>query len=325
MTKHLPEQLTLFQDIAIPSDTEREDSFHKVVWSYSRRSTFEQCSRKYYNTYFGGNKHTAHQESTKADLHFLKGLSNRFERTGSLVHLAIQQYFRAAQQGRFWDTQRLSRFACKIFQADRAYSRTYPDGTAVRGQKYPPTLLREYHYRQPDAEILCQEAEERLVDALHAFATDSQFAAFRIAGTRPDALIERLFTLSGFPCKVTGKIDLAFRQESQIIIVDWKLGESNGMGSNSLQLATYALWSIDSFGCTPDHLRVCKAHLGSRDVIDFEATEYYLAMARGCIVQDIERMAALQEYGQQGIAESFTPCLQPRICHQCVFERLCYA
>ncbi len=325
MSKQTVEQLTMFQDLAISPDSMQENVVYKVVWSYSRRSMLEQCARKYYNAYFGSNKRTAQQESAKTELHFLRGLSNRFERTGALAHLAIKQYFQHAQQGRFWDAQNLITFARKIFQEDRAYSRTYPDGTDVHGQKYPPTLLREYHYRQPDADTICQDAEERLVEGLRAFATDSQFALFRIEGARPTALIEYSFTLANFPYKVTGQIDLAFRQDNQVTIVDWKLGSSDGTGYNSLQLATYALWSMEYFACTPDQLRVCKAHLGSRDVVDFEVTEYHLAMARGCILQDIERMVALQKYGQQGLAAPFTPCLQPRVCHQCVFERLCYA
>jgi hypothetical protein len=186
-------------------------------------------------------------------------------------------------------------------------------------------LLREYHYHQPDADVLCREAEDRLVDGLRTFITDSQFAEFRLGGSQPDALVEHSFGLTGFPCKVTGQIDLFFRQDNTMVIVDWKLGPSDGTGYNSLQLATYALWAIDYFGCSPEQIRVCKAHLCSHNIVDFEASEDHLAMARGCILQDIERMAPLQPYGHQGIAETFTPCLQQSICHQCAFERLCYA
>jgi hypothetical protein len=34
-------------------------------------------------------------------------------------------------------------------------------------------------------------------------------------------------------------------------------------------------------------------------------------------------MAALHKYGTDGVAEAFSPCLQPAICSGCAFQRAC--
>jgi hypothetical protein len=70
-----------------------------VEWSYSRRSTLEQCPRKYYFDYYGSALHRAASDPQKARLRGLKKLQNRHERAGEIVHQVIADYFRKAQQG----------------------------------------------------------------------------------------------------------------------------------------------------------------------------------------------------------------------------------
>lgn len=318
------EQLSMFAD-EDEEQPDRRTNLQGIAWSHSRRSTLEQCARRYYNEYFGANKRTAKQELSKEQLHFLKGLANRHERTGSILHLAIKSYFRKAQQGRPWNVTALVDWAQGIFREDQRFSQMHPDGPIHTGEQYPPALLREYHYRQPDANVLCQAAEERLVTALSAFGNDPRFEQFRRAGAMPSALIEQKLNLSSFPCKVGGIIDLAFERADGVTIIDWKLGAGDGTGNDSLQLAVYSLWAIKHFGCTPEQLHVCKVHLSSCEIVDFEVNAEVLIAARGRILQDAERMMAIQDYGERGIADAFTPCFQPNICGICVFERECYA
>jgi CRISPR/Cas system-associated exonuclease Cas4 (RecB family) len=123
---------------------------------------------------------------------------------------------------------------------------------------------------------------------------------------------------------VSGKIDLAFADSMRVTVVDWKLGESEGGGDDSLQLALYGMWALEHFGCNVEDLRICKAYLSSGDIVDFLIDQPLITAARARIQQDIERMAALHDYGQHGIAEAFTPCFQLAICRMCAFEKVCY-
>jgi hypothetical protein len=318
------QQLSLLMD-EDEEPPDRRQGLQAIPWSHSRRSTLEQCLKRYYNEYFGANKRTAKRETAKEQLHFLKGLANRYERTGTILHLAIKSYFRKAQQGQPWNAADLVNWAQRIFRTDQKFSQSHPDGPIHSDERYPPVLLREYHYRQPGADALCLAAAERMANALSAFATDPRFEQFRRAGAMPNALIEHDLKLQNFPCKVGGKIDLAFEHAEGVTVVDWKLGEGDGMGNDSLQLAVYGLWASIHYGCAPDQLRICKVYLSSREIVDFAVTADVLAAARGRILQDAERMLVLQDYGERGIADAFTPCYQPNVCGMCPFERDCYA
>lgn len=315
-------QLSLFGDESLQASP--KEAISEMTWSYSRRSILEQCNRRYYYEYFGANKRIAKQEADKDRLHFLKQLKNRYLRTGEILHLVIGTYFRKAQIGERWDADRLVGWALDILGADQLYSQNYPN-SELPDTRFPPTLLREYYYDLPNADLLISEAQERLVNALQSFANSELYGEFRQAGSMNGALIEKHFRLSELPCLVRGQIDLAYRTEESVTVVDWKLGTGDGTGDNSLQLAAYALWALERYGCDPSMLQVYKAHLTSNDIVSFRADAEVLAAAQARIVQDAERMVALQEYGVRASVEAFTPCWKPMVCRECQYERVCYA
>jgi len=299
-----------------------------LTWSHARRSTLERCCLQYYFDYFGANKRTAKADPAKEELHLLKSVASRHERTGWILHLVIAWYLRESQRGAGPDVERLTRWARQLFESDRTYSRLHPDGGDVdSATKYPAALLREYHYRHPDAEQLCDEAEERLITAVHSFATDPLYAQFRVGGSSPEALIEHAIKLPAglLPCKVDGRIDLAYGDPGSATIVDWKLGDASGVGDESLQLAVYALWAVTCFGCDPASLRICRVHFGSHEIADFHFDAGVLADAQARITQDAMRMAAMEGYGRAGVAEAFTPCALPGVCNGCRYQRACPA
>jgi hypothetical protein len=222
-----------------------------------------------------------------------------------------------------WDADRAEGWARRIFADDQAYSRDNPDGGNRPDVAFPPVLLQEYHLRLPDADALCAEATERLATGLRSFLTDERYRPFRVAGSRAGALIEEHISLHDFPCRIDGRVDLAYQHGESVTVVDWKLGVKDGTGDDSLQLAVYALWAIDRFDCSPEHLRICKVHLGSGDIIDFRVDRQVLAAARARIIQDAERMAVLHDYGQSATSDAFTPCMQPAVCKLCPFATVC--
>ena len=317
-------QLSLFEEEATQISV--QEAIQDITWSYSKRSTLERCTRQYYYNYFGANKLTAKQEPAKEALHFLKNsVKSRHLLSGGALHTVIKTYFLHARKGDIWNVDRLISFAQKIFRDSWAYSRAHPDGKVNLNEKYPPILLEEYYYEHPEAEDLCAAEESRLIDAVYSLATEDIYEQFRVAGTTPGALIEYTFKLTGFPCKVSGQIDLACQGDGKVTIVDWKLGVEDATGDNSLQLAAYGLWATNYFSCRPDMLYVCKAHLSSNEIVGFRVNAQALAAARARIIQDAERMAVLEKYGKEAVVEAFTRCGKPLVCNMCVFRRVCYA
>ncbi len=317
-------QMPLFLDGSDPLSPLHQ-AVAEISWSHSARSTLEQCARRYYYNYFGANKQIARGEPQKETLHFLKNVETRQQRAGSILHTAIGTYFRKAKQGDLWGASRLVDFARRIFLDDIAFSRTNPDGPIPTGVPFPPVLLREYHYRNPEAERLCESALDGLLRNIQAFATSGMFETYRVAGRKTGSEVERHFQLTSLPCQVTGVVDLAFLQAGQVTIVDWKSGPPDSAGNDSLQLAVYALWAAERFGCASDAIQVFKAHPAAEQIVEFQVTDGILAAARERVVQDAELMVAVQDYAAKGVSAAFSRCLQPRVCAMCSFERVCYA
>lgn len=319
-----PRQLSFFER-AKPI-LSRQEAVRGVTWSYSRRSLLEQCSRRYYYQYFGSSKKKAKAEPAKELLYFLKTrVQNRYLLSGSVLHMVIKTYFLKARTGDVWTGDRLVGFARKVYGDSWRYSRENPDGKIGRSEKYPPTLLQEYYQKDPEADQLCANEEERLVHAVRSFATNESYRQFRAAGVEDASLVEEKIRLEGFPCKVDGKVDLAFQSNDLATILDWKLGQGDGTSDESLQLAAYALWATDRFKCEPESLRVCKVHLTSDEVVDFGVGTGLLAAARTRIIQDAERMALMESYGNEGTVEAFSRCEKVLICKGCVFRGVCHA
>lgn len=325
----MTQQLNLFDLLPTDSPSPRQnhpspEDLATIEWSYSRRSLLEKCLRCYYYEYYGANKRNAKLETNKGELAFLKKLQNRYERTGQILHLLIGQYFKKAQGGSHLSLQSLVSWAENIFEKDIRYSKSYIPGQEPETEKYPPTLLAEFYYHDYDALEKCQQAQSRLVQALSNFISDPIYSHFRMAGSKLSTLVEKPFSITGLiPCRVEGRIDLAFTQEENITIVDWKLGNDDGGGNDSLQLAVYALWATDYYKCKPEILRICKAHLGSNTITDFQCDETLLTAARFRILQDAEGMFYLSSYGQKASVDAFTPCQQPKVCDQCSFRKVC--
>ncbi len=301
----------------------RQETITNVTWSYSKRSLFERCQRRYYYEYYGSTVALERVDPQHAILRRLKALEGRHERIGTLLHRGIATYLHRAQASTPMSANDLVDWLLMIFRRDCAYSRADPDGTHPPAGAYPPVLLREYHDRQPDVDLLVAESEQHLQEGAHAFLTAPVFAPLREAGMRPGALIEQHLRLPGFSCKVDGRLDLAFAKADGATIVDWKSGMSDGDGTDSLQLSAYALWARAHYQVAPDAIHIYKAFLRGAEVVTFPVTEYLLDQARARIIQDAERMAQVEHYGETGRVEAFTPCEQIGICRYCPFQSAC--
>lgn len=304
-----------------PAPTTRKAT--NIAWSYSRRNMFEQCVRRYYYAYYGSAARTAKSDADKSELRRLKALTNRFERSGELLHLGIARYFRAAQENTATNGARLTEWLRSILRRDIAYSVRDPEGLHPPNEQYPPKLLREYHYHLQDADRLLEEAEQRLVETFHTFTTHPDLEVFRREGSRSNALIEHRLRLPKRALRVDGRLDLAYQDGGQVTVVDWKSGVAEGSSDESLQLAVYALWAVDHFSTAVDHLTIYKVHLTGPDIVSFPVSERMLTLARIRIVQDIERMMAMERYGNAGVVEAFTATPYPKVCAQCPFQRIC--
>lgn len=293
-----------------------------ITWSYSRRALLEKCPLQFYYEYYGSNVGTATEDPNKQILQFLKRLENRHTRAGGLLHLVIATFFRRAQKGDVWGSQRLQEWAAGMLDRDVTASASDPNGEAFIFDTRPPTLLREFHYHEPEAKQYYQQVRARLLRAIGTFRNHPSFDWCRVVGMDPTALIESHIAISGLPCSVDGRVDLAHNGESGVNIVDWKLGEVDG-GDDSLQLCAYALWACERFSCGPTDVHIYKAFLGSGTLVEFPVSERILRSARARIIQDALNMNLLDSYGRAGRSDAFTACAQRKVCSMCSYQKIC--
>lgn len=307
---------------AAPGRARGDGALPKINWSYSRRNLLEQCPRRYYFAYYGANKKTASQQEGKEFLRFLKDMPNRYERAGTILHLVVAKSLRDSMNGSVIDPERLQRWARTIFEKDIQHSQSDPQGRNPPCGNYPPVLLREFYRGFPDATQKCQETLDRLARSVDTFARSSNFASFRDLGQYKDVLIEKWISVSGLPCKVRGRVDLAFTNATETVVLDWKMGEVSS-GSDSLQLVSYALWACQHFGVEAESVQLLMASLGSDSLLPTHFTDAMLRRGRARIMQDSELMSVMDPYGINGRAEAFSACAQPAVCSLCPFLSVC--
>ena len=293
-----------------------------IIWSYSRRNLLEQCPRRYYFTYYGANKKTALHQENKEFLWFLKGMPNRYERAGTILHLVVAKSLRDSLNGGAIDPERLQRWARSIFEKDIEYSQSDPEGRNPPWEKFPPVLLWEFYSGVPEANQKCQETLTHLCRSVDTFARSSTYAAFRDLRRYKDVLIEKWISVPGLPFRVTGRIDLALSTSTETVVLDWKMGEVSN-GEDSLQLASYALWACQHFDVEPESVQLLIASLGSDSLMATQFTDVMLRRGRARIMQDAELMGVMDSYGMKGRAEAFSPCAQPAVCSLCPFLSAC--
>ena len=234
-------QLDLFSDVQ--TDTTEEA---KIEWSYSRRQTLERCARGYYYEYYGAKARLATSDPQKEDIRFLSTLSNRYLRSGDILHIAIRLFYKYGDSSSKW----LVDWARRIYRADYEYSR---EGSRSHSsdERYPPVMLLEFYYDQPDADTLYAESENRLLSAVETFLTSPAYAVARYGGQCSSAKVEERIFVRTTAFHARGRLDLAFPQDGKLAIVDWKTGKAEAP-AKSLQLGFYALWHWSQVKDLPD-------------------------------------------------------------------------
>lgn len=294
----------------------------KISWSFSKVGILRQCPRKYYYQYYGSNKRMAKDEPHKERLIFLSKLSNKHIISGSIVHTVIASYLKKRSKGDEWDLNRLISWAKKLLFDSIVYTEHIRDGITDNRQ-YPPPILKEIYYSEIEVSEFQSEVETKIVNNLTNFIESEKFDFLKNGASQPGAMVERkaVFYLDK-NTKIDGQIDIAFKNNGEVIIADWKTGKVE-FQDTSLQLLTYALWAIEKQDVKPHQIKIQKAYLQENMVENLEFSEKHLFRARSRILQDVDIMRELHDFGKDGVAEAFTKCDQLKICEFCPFQEVC--
>lgn len=294
----------------------------KISWSPSKIGTLKQCPRKFYYQYYGSKQSKAKLDHNKDRLKFLAGLSNKSLVAGEIIHAVIANYFNKAKQGDSWDTGRLISFSLSMLRSSIQYSKDERNGIH-RVLPYPPAILKEIYYGTNDDRELSDEIVERLNVSLKNFSESDRFSYLRRSGKRDGSIIEgKCNYILPDNIKVDGVIDLAFHDDDKFWIADWKTGKVE-QEETSLQLLSYALWATLQKGVAKGDVNIQKAYLLDDKLEGLEYSEEQLTRAKARIVQDVEILRELNDFGINGNFEAFSKCEQVKLCNLCPFQEVC--
>jgi ATP-dependent exoDNAse (exonuclease V) beta subunit len=303
-------QMDMFEDVSA-----KPRLATKIVWSYSRRQVLEQCPRRYYYQYYTSPAAQAMGNSLGETLKFARALKNRHIWAGEILHSTISRFLQEIQKGKEQNLQSVLSQVQRRYSAGPLRSSASQQGKECRG-------LLEFYYDFSDAETLLAESGKRLLVAVNNFFSSSNFVPFVNAAAQPEARIEERIEPSINHFNALGRIDLAYPQGNKIVIVDWKLG-GPGNADEILQLSCYALWAIEEYRCLPQDIHMYTAHLSDDLVMPILISENILRQTKARILQDLERMQMLNEYGKNALEGAFPRCSLSLVCTLCPFQVVC--
>ncbi len=315
-------QIDIFGNQTKESVVLKKEENTKIHWSFSKMQTFRDCPRRYYFLYYGSKKRTAKEEPLKNKLSTLAGLSNKYLYQGYLIHNLISIYFKKAKSGDTWTLTKLQSFAKKIIEEVFVYNDEVKSGSENKEEEYPKPLLKELLYDKVDPEELKEEIFETVSLCLESFLTAKQYKYIRKGGMKLSSKIE---ANTSFILKenllIDGKVDIAFIDEKHLVIADWKTGKKE-IEDTSLQLLVYAIWARQLKDWDFGSLEIQKAYLADGIVETMEFSELHVDRAKARIMQDVELLKEMDEFGKASIKDAFAMHVGDN-CKNCQFEEIC--
>ena len=307
-------------------------------WSFSRQGTLHDCPHRYYLNYYGWR---ADAGPDHGRVHGLKRATGRHLRAGSIAHWAIEWWLRESRrQAPLVSGRQLAAAGVKKLRWDQRASRDYllgvdlPRPSRQSGKEQDdPVLLVEYAVGLPDADARLDDIAETLTDARRRFLDDPALAPFRRAATRRDARIEARQHISVAPTDdwpdraeaipITVKLDLVYRTETGVDIVDWKTGRNDPEPAGTLQVGGYVLWASRALRVAPEAVRFVTVHLVSGTVHETRLDAYELYAAERLIEIQMVEMRERHVDGLAGDEASFPKNPERRRCRGCNFLLIC--
>jgi hypothetical protein len=123
---------------------------------------------------------------------------------------------------------------------------------------------------------------------------------------------------------ISGKLDLTFIDETNLNIVDWKIGASD-TSDYSNQLLIYALAATHRMGRRPDRIRLYEVNLLKKRINEHAIDEVKLQKAEDFIYRSISDIKSVtRELKYDGLkVDDFESTQNPTNCEFCNYRKLC--
>jgi hypothetical protein len=300
---------------------------NRFSWSLSRRKTFERCKRAYWFSYYGhwgGWEAGANPRTRK--IWRLKQLTTRAMWVGSVVHEEIARVLHQLWRGQpVLDPEEIVE---QTIHKMRSHYRDSMENNFLHDPKRHTRFL-EHEYRVETPRERWKESADRAKRALRNFFASEIYAQLSALDEAEWLEVEDsnqpppLLDVDGFPVYV--RVDLAFRDEGRVTIVDWKTGKGAEPDGRD-QLAGYALYAQEQWDVPAAMVRAREINVVlNRDKVH-ELDGGFLDEFRVRLARSVADMHAFLEdipSNRAAPEDEFPYCVAERECRFCFFVGVC--
>ena len=287
-------------------------------WSKSRLWYWGNCKRQYYFNYIGyWNGWLLKAPKRVRQIYFCKNLSPLDTTVGVIVHSVLKDFWTAVANGMDEiDIDYLRMKADKLWKQHVQNTLT----KEYRNAKRTPAILEIALGSITDAQLL--KANTQIKDCLDNFMSIYNNRMSRIVTVDTVKFIDDFEsgffdTLTTPPLRVYSVVDLAFSSEDELVIVDWKTGNSEQ--DYSIQLKTYGLWGHFKLKYELD-----KIHYWTVNLISNTVKTQQFSLEEYAELGDLIESSAKEMDSVQIKSEDFFK-MEPGLdkCKRCAFMEVC--
>lgn len=295
------------------------------AWSNSRVKTFRECAWKYhlmYHVAWEGWLTSAPQEKSRA--YMLKNMTNLPMWVGSIVHDVIEDIITTGRKTGKWKT--LEQAQCDGIQTLR---KGWKQSTDKRWQDSPKKNinLAEHFYQEEIDKDTTDKCKQKVLKSLKAFYEMPLFKVLQSLKKDDWLTLEdfQKFQLNTGE-EVTLKIDIGFRYNGKIYLLDWKTGQVSDSVID--QLVTYAIYALKK-GWTkkPEDIVIIPVYLfayadiGEQATPRLNVTMEHMKRQSGIIRNEYPLL--VQAFEHKDDPSYFEHTDNEKACKRCFFRDIC--
>lgn len=290
------------------------------AWSQSRIKLFRDCGRKYYYNYilsWGGWDKNATKEQKEAYL--LKNMTNQYMWVGSIVHEVVEKIVKSYKINKKWiSMQDAKDMGITLLRSG------WISSTKKEWKDDPKSVnLFEHFYEQPMDENKIRACKTKVLTCIENFYNSKLIEI--VSQLKEEDWIS-LEDFQNFKMddgsEVSLKIDLGFKYQQKIFLIDYKTGKIND--SVIEQLITYAMYCLKKkFTSKVSEILIVPVYLmmENRDLIKLEVSKQQILNQATIIRNESKILKNIHEKKNDLSVFEMTDDLKK--CNYCQFKKVC--
>ncbi len=303
------------------------DFKNEFSWSVSRDALFTECKRKYYYNYYGswGGWDSNISDTVARELYVLKNLQLRWMWKGNAVHHEIERILKELiSTGSLTPFEKSHKRVTGMMRRGFKSSREGGYRKTVNSLKNELALF-EHEYETEVSNEAWKRNYNETISCLENFYKSEVLETVRNLNRNNIVTIESMkpSCLSFSDEQFFIKIDLAYKLEDKLQIVDWKTGSGE---SNTFQFLVYVIYANEELNHPLEDIRVLEHNLIQNKQIRHHFNSVEIENAKNDIMASIDNMKGYLSEVENNLATmtDFERTENRKTCDLCNFKKICF-